>query len=581
MEQSTIISRENIISSVLLQFHTGATPRLIPILEPQDPIAPDDTSSENVAPPTPPKEDPFTYDFDLFLGDKEMKFGTLEVKISDTPILQEPQTLDANVDISGSMDDACKDGRTKMQHATHTLKNIVSAVASNPEASVAMATFGFDEKVETIFQDTQITKESVDALRASLDGLKPRGSTDIYQPLEKQLVRCNARQESTPGLRQTNITLTDGQANYGNTNYSDMATQVAPNCANVFIGFGRDHNALGLQQLADAQPNGSYFYIAEIEKAGLVFGEVIHQMLYTALTDITIHMENAEIYNYKTNEWRQELSIPSIVSEATKTYHVRSKTPDTAMAKIYAVSAVHNESEPSLISDDNTTIPSLLDGTTDAVIPRDLSVYMLRQRTQELIFKAHQHSIIAVPQKQDEYSAYREEGKTIRKQLVDYCKFMKQYSKENSLENNELLNSLITDIVVILKTFGGPRAALYSLARGGSQGRQTSNNTSYIDPNDFAYCRGPQRIPRTGGLRRQNAIRQDQDLDANEDEEYLGELPDLSLPQPLGIMRTNTTPRQITLMRSLTGGQQIAELDGIMPPPLRLPSPVHSAEDAV
>lgn len=154
---------------------------------------------------------------------------------------------------------------------------------------------------------------------------------------------------------------------------------------------------LDYKSLADAQPNGCYFYVAEIEKAGLVFGEVIHQMLYTALTNITIEITNAEIYDYKTNTWNTKLHIDSIVSEATKTYHIRSANPDIVTAKISGQSAIHNETVPSVLEENIIPLPPLQheDGTPLAPDNKnncDLRVYMLRQRTQELMFKAHQHS---------------------------------------------------------------------------------------------------------------------------------------------------------------------------------------------
>ena len=210
----------------------------------------------------------------------------------------------------------------------------------------------------------------------------------------------------------------DGQTNAGtSTEYNEIAKQVAPHCTNIFIGFGGDHNAIGLQQLADSQPNGSYFYVAEIEKAGLVFGEVLHALYYTALTDITIEMFDSEIYDYKTNTWTNRLFVPSIVSEAMKTYHIRSATPEQACATIVACSVVHNESEPTLIDDDVVPLPALrqVDGTALQI---DLTVYMLRQRTQELMYSAHQHSLKLVNdiKTQEEIASHQEKGKTIKKE---------------------------------------------------------------------------------------------------------------------------------------------------------------------
>jgi len=546
--ESTIMSREKIINNVIMDFHTASIPRLIPILE-------SDPSTAEMRAPTAALSQ--MYDFNLFPEDPAIKFGILQIKIADTPMLTQPQVLDSSNDNSGSMSDCCADGKTKMEHAIHTLKNIVTAVAKSEQASVTMGTFSFDDRVETIFQDTKITEDNATELRAHLNHLHPRNGTDLNQSLEMQAARSRERYAANPSVRQTNITMTDGQANQGKTTlYSEMSNQVAPNCTNIFIGFGNDHNAAGLQQLADAQPNGSYFYVAEIEKAGLVFGEVIHQMLYTALTDITIELAGAEIYDYKTNAWQTQLKIPSIVSEATKTYHIRSVTPHSVSAKIIAQSAIHDETEPSLISDDNTCLPQLINCDTNEINLTDLSVYMLRQRTQELMFKSHQHSLLG--------HRDPEAGKAIRTEMAQYLKFMQQFAKEQNLEEDDMLKTLITDITIILQTFNGPKAAMYSAARTGSQGRQTSNNVSYVPPEDMAVRRRYNRAPH--GLRRQNAIagfNEDQDDQYDEEDlDMLGIMP--SMPPPLmhQLSRTNTTPRQMTMMREMSqGGCHIAELE--------------------
>lgn len=561
MEQSKAITRENIIEAANLSFHNVANPMLIPILEP---IAREGIEANE------PKSDAFTYDFNLFPEDPDTKFGVFELKIADTPILTGHQVLDTSNDISGSMSDFCKDGKTKMQHAIHTLKNIVTAIVKRNEASVTMATYGFDNKIEEIFPDTQITSDNESELREKMDHLQPRNGTDLYQALETQSNRAANRCEVNPTVRQTNITLTDGQANEGkSTKYSEMAKQVPPDCTNIFIGFGSDHNAIGLQQLADAQPNGSYFYVAEIEKAGLVFGEVIHQMLYTALINITIEVQNGEIYDYKTNTWQTTLQIPSIVSEAKKTYHLRSKMPKTTYINIYAQSIVHDEKEATQFNLDDL-ITNDADGESV-----NLTTHMFRQRTQELLYKAHKHNTADQDNYEDNWNReqrddHNEASKKIRKDIIDFCKFMQQYSKENSLEDDDLLGTLIADLTVVAKTFGGPRAVLYTASKCNSQGRQTSNNTNYIDPNDLYFRRQPARHRM---MRRQNALCAFQEvLDINhyEDDDGLGDLQ--TTPQmQRGVTRTYTTPRQMTLMRSLTGDKQISDLDEIA---ITLPKPV-------
>jgi hypothetical protein len=587
---TTIMSREKIIENIIIDFHNASNPRLIPVFDIEN-----HTINADIPPPIPGINN--NYNFNLFPDNPELKFGIIQLKIADTPTLTQPQVLDTNNDMSGSMSDLCNDGKSKMQHAIHTLKNIVTALSKSSNNSIAMATYGFDDTVEEIFPDTKITKENAAELRTKMDELQPRGSTDLYKPLEMQSKRAQQRFARNPGIRQTNITMTDGQANVGkSTLYSDMANQVAPNCTNIFIGFGGDHNSVGLQQLADAQQNGSYFYIAEIEKAGLVFGEVIHQMLYTALTNVTIELTNAEIYNYKTNTWSTSLNIPSIVSEATKTYHIRSANPNETSARIIAQSAIHEETEASLISDDNTPLPTLISVETGEEEPRDLSIYMLRQRTQELMFKAHQYSIAQFGnnnnnnnnndnnfEKQNKRN--RENKKEIKNDLMKYLKFMRQFAKEQNLEDDEILNTLIDDITVVLQTFGGPKAAMYSSVRGNSQGCQTSNNVSYVAPEDMAtHPRHPrhrrQQFGNTNNLQRQTANLAfgfglsnqeqiidefNQDAEDAEDAEYINDTDNHFLTPPTlqrNITRSHTTPRQIALMRECSQGTHAeADLD--------------------
>jgi len=526
----SVFPRENIIQNAMMEFHSGETEKEV-VLFPDDPT---------------------------------QRFGIFTLTIADTPMIRQEQVIDTSNDMSGSMSDLCADSRSKMKHVIHTLENLISALSVRKEANVTMATYGFDDRVEPMFRDTKLTEENANELKSKLSKLQPRNGTNLYQSLEMQKLRAQIRFDSNPRIRQTNITLTDGQANEGkSTSYDVMATLVPPNCNNIFIGFGKDHNASGLKKLADAQPNGSYFYIAEIEKGGLVFGEIVHQLLYTALTNITIQMSHAEIYDYRTNQWQNELHIPSIVSEATKIYHIRSTTPEQATANIIACSAIHNETTASIIEDDIIPLPGLysLQGEQEQEQEHhDLSIYMIRQRTQELIFQAHQYSLAAeqLHEKWDQgiYDSSRQKQTEIRELLETQIAFMKRYAQEKSLTTNETLTSLIADLTIILHTLGSNKASMYSAARGDSQGRQASNQVSYICPEDM--CMAPPR------LKRQNAIgdgagnifeRADQAVDG----EY--EVPILMQ----GLSRNNTTPKQKELMRDLSMGssQATQELDEI------------------
>jgi len=525
------MSREEIIKNVTMEFHTDS------------PLS----------------------DLQLF-EDDGLVFGILQVTINSTPILHQDQVLDNNIDMSGSMEDTCQDGKSKMQHAKHTLKNIVTTVAKKPDASITMATYGFDDETETIFEDTKITQENAQFLRDKLNNLQPRNGTDIYKALKEQKERAETRSLATQYLKQTLITMTDGLANKGITDYKMMSTQVASNCTNVFIGFGKDHDAIGLQQLANAQPNGSYYYVAEIEKAGFVFGEIVHQILYTALTNITVEMDNAEIYDFKTNTWSQTLQVSSIVSEAIKTYHIRSKNPDTVTAKIIACSEIHGEQNPTIIQDDISLLPPLV--TEEGIIqPQNLGVYILRQWTQEIIYKAHQESLFRANYIHHNINY---NNSTTKKELQKRLKYIKKYQDEKILEDyeEEIVNTLVADLTITLQTFGSKRAAMYSGVRHTSQGREYSNNINFVDPEDNVYS-----TPRTSSiphthLRRQqatggttyhfcdndildirNVCKSNEDEDEDEYEEIMN---NLNISQIPSLSRTRTTETQMEIIRGVS-----------------------------
>lgn len=126
---------------------------------------------------------------------------------------------------------------------------------------------------------------------------------------------------------QFHIFMSDGQVTCGTSDKDDLFELVSDKYPNIFIGFGMDHDACLMQHLAK-KTNGSYYVVDKIENAGLVFGEILHGILYPALKSVVIEIQNGEIYNYLNNTWSSTLEISSIPSEAKKTYHLRSLKQD-------------------------------------------------------------------------------------------------------------------------------------------------------------------------------------------------------------------------------------------------------------
>jgi len=505
-----------------------------------------------------PTESHPEYKFKLF-KDPNFVFGTLSVElndIEDSLLGRQKINLDISCDNSGSMSDYCTDGRTKMHHVSHTIKNIVTSVTKQKH-SITMSVHSFDDKLDMIFENETPTLDNMHELHKKVEHIEPRGMTDVYKSVETQKTRSLQCLEKDKKITQFNITLTDGYTNTGvSTKSAVIAKQIPSGCTNVFIGVGSEHSSESLQLFADTQPNGYYFYVAEIEKIGFVLGEIFHMMLYTALLNVTIEIVNGEIYDYKKNTWNNTITVSSLVYEAKKTYHVRSLEPSTVCVKIYAQSTLYNESEPTLVESQQYH--------TDTYNEEDVELltYMLRQRTQDILFRAKQISSSNSNERFIENMMCNantvEDSKkivAIKHEMQGFLKFMKEVSKKYKMEGSEILNTLIEDISIVIQTFDSGKSELYINARIGSQGRQTSNTVTYIDPVDL-------QCPLYGG---NTCLKNGLDSNGDDVDSFL---------KPPVLRREYTTSKQLQVMRDISGDDRdLDTLNVLLFPKLELPLP--------
>jgi len=497
-------------------------------------------------------------------------FGILEIHVNDTPMVTQPNEILISSDMSGSMDDLCKDGRTKMQHSAHTAKNIISVLGKNADKSTNYFKLsGFDDKVEEIVPRQKVTEEGVAKMRDTISQkMYSRGGTNIEAALTSAQLEIAERQQIEPMHRQIHIMMTDGEATVGRSDTSTLQELVSSNYTNIFVGYGESHNATLLQTLAKTS-NGEYYFIGKIEEAGLVFGEIVHGILYRALYNITITMIDSEIYDYSTNAWVTSLTVTSINSEAKKTYHVRTHNPYNINAVITATSALHMDMEsqaPIQIEEEVDVLPTLLESDSETgnltMMHPDLTKYMLRQRTQELLFKAHNESL-QTSTDQDKYQMHQHlppprlnaglprpglaeddvfdetqqlsPRQAVKRELQQFLTFLTQYIMENGLLDDDFHKTLCEDIRVVLQTYDTPTAAMYSASRQHTQGRELSYTCSAPEDDTNSYA----------PLRRQNAV----NGLAEDDEDEDGPASRRLVPQ---MSRTNTTVRQASIMREVS-----------------------------
>ena len=140
-------------------------------------------------------------------------FGIFRIEVPIIPISTQPLAILLNLDHSGSMDDPCADGRTKMQHIKHTIKNILRVLMlkldETPELEIYMCIDIFSHNVENILHDSQetlgdgfiqITKPSVKFIIDEVERIVPWGCTNIELSLKTAQNKISTFKQNYPDL---------------------------------------------------------------------------------------------------------------------------------------------------------------------------------------------------------------------------------------------------------------------------------------------------------------------------------------------------------------------------------------------
>jgi hypothetical protein len=455
----------------------------------------------------------------LDMNKQNINFGIINLKIKKTnPITSQKRHFVFSVDCSGSMNDLCNDGRSKNDHSNHTLINMITYFADHPELMVSITVFAFDGSIYTIIENQEVTQENLDKLIQDIKKIRPKDMTNIEKALlnsrEYIVNYCTENMETNVA----HIFMTDGDATQGNTIPSILKDYVTSLVPNIFIGFGIEHNVYLLKELASDNKN-NYYFVDALEKAGLVYGEVLHSIIYKVLENTSIYVDNGLIYDWKKNVWVDKIDMCDLVSESNKIIHVLTDKPSEFSCMVQGTICVSKEIFEFAIQ--NTMIRKIHDvDNFDGFI--DLTKYKYRQRTQQLLYEANLHNFDNLkckdplknsPSHIDDYDDFckihYENGKVLKEKMKGLLKEMQQFlepndekfcttfTKSGKVEPN-LFKLLCDDIYICLHTFDTNHGAMYSCARQTSQGAQRAYSATYTPKiekdNDFDGLRTPSRF---------------------------------------------------------------------------------------
>ncbi len=394
-------------------------------------------------------------------------FGILNLTTSDGTPAAKPQHIFYMIDKSGSMSTMDNKGHSRIFYIIQTLRNMLKLFSETPNAEIYVTVMLFDETVSTVMENIKVGEDNIESLLEQADGIADGShgnSTNIEIALKFAKATIESMRFKYPEYENHHVFMTDGEANVGCCDAKGLRDLVDyENTNNMFIGFGADH----CSRLLSVISNNSYYFIDNIEKAGLVYGEIVYGILYKSFAGVEVVVENGQIYNWVDNTWSNKLLIGDLVSNMTKTFH--------------------------LVADDPSALTVTVSSKTDdvefksaAVTNASLRSYMFRQRTFELMFAVT-----------NAYNRVDEDLKNQMKLLIDEMQlYMPNCTDETE---NKMVKRLCDDLYVSYMTMDTPRGHMYTLSRQASQGLQRCYTVNHSHEDEDEYP----ATPTMGGLSRQ------------------------------------------------------------------------------
>lgn len=397
----------------------------------------------------------------LLLGER---FGLLTVQFEKTEMTKTPVFILFNIDHTGSMEEVGNNGDiyNKMHYVKETFKQIAQYI-SRKDVEIYIKVLIFNTEVETLVDTVKVTSENCHDIVQKIMSVESIGSTAIDVALREASSVLQCYRDEHPEHQVYHVFMTDGEPTAGNKNPDDLKSMVDPNFSTVFIGFGKNHNSTLLRKMSEG-PLSNYEVIDNIEHTGVVYGSIMHEILFTSVRNFEVKVENGKIYDWRTNGWVNGISEPAIVSEAKKIYYLKTTDRENLAVRMFGV-PTGSDQEKHL--DDAFILPDLEDMETGEIrnsCDTDLSKHIYRFCVQEILFQSR--------------SIDRSVMSSFKKTVAILFRKMRRFMRVTNLLGDAMMCQLCDDLCIVYRTVGTSYGQMFSVARATSQGRQNSNTTT-------------------------------------------------------------------------------------------------------
>jgi len=252
-----------------------------------------------------------------------------------------------SIDCSGSMAENashCQSRQTQQQqntkmHFVHaTLNNMIDTIISQQEefshVEFYLALVQFHSSATCVLHPMRVTTESKDEILQVISSITPQSGTNFEKCFkEMALLISNESQHISPSTdipehctQRMHVFLTDGDNNEGNKSIPHLARILGASAVQptqIMIGYGTDHDSATLQSLCSHFPNSRQWFIDDIEKTGCIFGEILWSSVNAAFTKVSISTPHAEVYDFETMQWKNEICLGDFAYDSSRTYYIR------------------------------------------------------------------------------------------------------------------------------------------------------------------------------------------------------------------------------------------------------------------
>jgi Ca-activated chloride channel family protein len=201
--------------------------------------------------------------------------------------IRKPSSVLEVIDISGSMDEAIGDGRTKLDGAIEGAQATLGHFRSSDEVGVWAFTTGVESEAGqniVVLRDVEPLASDKESVDASLDDLRfaQRDGTPLYDAIDAAYDEMVARAE--PGRINAIVLLSDGQDTDSETSLDSLVAKIGQSTreggddapVRIFaIAYGEGADTAALQRIAEAT-GGQWFDASDAAKIDLVFASVIN-----------------------------------------------------------------------------------------------------------------------------------------------------------------------------------------------------------------------------------------------------------------------------------------------------------------